>query len=63
MTLKPGWLAQQMRDIEALSRAHKKIVRADDKARSDGPTQQPVDIKFTIPELRALAYMVRVFER
>ena len=57
--LEPGWLKREFEDIEALERAHTKIMRADDSRRRNGYTQ-PSSIEFTVPELKALAYMVRL---
>lgn len=57
--LDPGWLKREMDDVAAWDRANRKIVAAANKAKKNGYTQ-PLSIEFTIPELRALAYMARV---
>lgn len=56
--LEPGWLEKQFADIAALRAAQAKIDTAATKARINGYTQ-PTTLEFTIPELRALAYMNR----
>lgn len=54
--LKPGWLEREFKAIDDLRSAQAKIDRAAHGARINGYTQ-PTTIEFTIPELRALAYL------
>lgn len=56
--LEPGWLSREFKDIEALRAAQAKITNAAAAARINGYTQ-PSSLEFTVPELRALAYMIR----
>jgi len=48
-----------MDDIAALERANDKIILAESKIRQNGYTQ-PMSIEFTVPEIKALAYMARL---
>lgn len=56
--LEPGWLGRQIEDVAALRRAQQKIVTAARSARINGFTR-PVQIEFTVSELRALDYDIQ----
>ena len=57
--LEQDWPKLQMDDVVALKTAYQKITKRANLARRNGYTQ-PILIEFTIPELQAMAYMVRL---